>query len=62
MSGTNQQKILQWKNCIAANMPPKLELTVDQQKQVVSQLLLLVKDDEPEQKLVGGALTDHRHG
>jgi hypothetical protein len=39
-------------------MPPKKELTADQSKQIVSQLLLLVKVGEPEQTLVRGALTD----
>jgi hypothetical protein len=39
-------------------MPPKKELTADQRKQIVSQLLLLVKVGEPEQKLMRGALTD----
>jgi hypothetical protein len=39
-------------------MPPKKELTADQRKQIVSQLLLLVKEGDPEQKLMHGALTD----
>jgi hypothetical protein len=43
---------------VANDMPPKKELTTDQQNQVVSQLLLLVKEGEPEQKLVHGALTN----
>ena len=43
---------------IVANMPPKKELTADQRKQIVSQLLLLVKEGEPEQKLMRGALTN----
>jgi hypothetical protein len=38
-------------------MPGKKELTSDQRKQIVSQLLLLVKEGHPEQKLVRGALT-----
>jgi hypothetical protein len=41
---------------IVANMPCKKELTSDQRKQVVSQLLLLVKDGDPDQNLMRGVL------
>jgi hypothetical protein len=39
------------------NMPPKPELTSDQRPQIVSQLLLLVKDGSEPPKLKRGALT-----
>ncbi len=39
-------------------MPPNKELTADQQKQIVSQLLLLVKVGDPEHKLMRGALKE----
>jgi hypothetical protein len=39
-------------------MPPKKELTSDQRKQIVSQLLLRVKQGHPDQKLMRGALSD----
>jgi hypothetical protein len=39
------------------NMPPKPELTSDQGKQVVSQLLLLLQDGNQPPKLKHGALT-----
>jgi hypothetical protein len=38
-------------------MPPKPELTSDQRSQVVSQLLLLVKDGSEPPKLKRGVLT-----
>jgi hypothetical protein len=37
---------------------PKKELTSDQQKKIVSQLLLRVKQGHPDQKLMRGALSD----
>jgi hypothetical protein len=43
---------------IFANMPPEKELKADQPKQIVSKLLLLVKEGELEQKMVRGALTE----
>jgi hypothetical protein len=38
-------------------MPPKPELTSDQRKQVVSQLLLLIQDGDHPPKLKRGMLT-----
>jgi hypothetical protein len=39
-------------------MPPNKELTADQRKQIVSQLLLLIKEGDPEQNLMRGALKE----
>jgi hypothetical protein len=39
------------------NMPPKPGLTSDQRKQVVSQLVLFIKDDDLPPKLIHGLLT-----